>query len=231
LYERTDFVAPVSLRAMLDGEATVSGRSNRNLEGYVGEIVAGGFRGLRHFSGRALAAQLGGYIDRIVDHDLPEAGFSGRHPATIRGWLRAYAAATATTASWEKIREAAASGLANKPAKTTTAPYTELLTTLHILDPIEAWLPTQNHFRRLASGPKHHLVDPALAARLLGRTERHLLRGHEGAIAVPRDGTLLGGLFESLVALSVRTYAQAAEAHTYHLRTDSGRHEVDFIIE
>ena len=46
-----------------------------------------------------------------------------------------------------------------------------------------------------------------------------------------RDGALLGALFESLATLSVRTFAQAADAQTYHLRTEGGRHEVDIIVE
>lgn len=48
---------------------------------------------------------------------------------------------------------------------------------------------------------------------------------------MPRDGTLLGDLFESLVTLSVRTFAQAAEASVRHLRTHRGEHEVDVIVE
>lgn len=48
---------------------------------------------------------------------------------------------------------------------------------------------------------------------------------------MPRDGTLLGHLFESLITLSVRVYAQAAEASVRHLRTKSGRREADLIVE
>lgn len=48
---------------------------------------------------------------------------------------------------------------------------------------------------------------------------------------IPRDGTLLGALFESLVTLDVRVYAQAAEARVGHLRTAGGEHEVDLIVE
>jgi hypothetical protein len=58
-----------------------------------------------------------------------------------------------------------------------------------------------------------------------------LVEGGEGAATVPRDGTLLGHLFESLVTLSVRVYAQAGEAEVKHLRTKGGRHEVDLIVE
>jgi hypothetical protein len=48
---------------------------------------------------------------------------------------------------------------------------------------------------------------------------------------VVRDGTLLGALFESLVTLSIRVYAQAAEASVHHFRTRGGEHEVDLIVE
>ena len=48
---------------------------------------------------------------------------------------------------------------------------------------------------------------------------------------MPRDGTLLGALFEHLVASSVQVYGQAARARTGHLRTQDGRHEVDLIVE
>ena len=46
------------------------------------------------------------------------------------------------------------------------------------------------------------------------------------------DGSLLlGALFESLVTLSVRVYAQAAEATVHYLRTRNGDHKVDLIVE
>ncbi|CAB4962053.1 unannotated protein [freshwater metagenome] len=67
--------------------------------------------------------------------------------------------------------------------------------------------------------------------RLLQRNKTHLLRGDRGGIALPNDGSLLGNLFESLVALTVRTAAQATGAHVAHLRTRNGDHEVDFIVE
>lgn len=232
LEERQLCPTTVSFDALRSGTSTsISGRSSVTLADYTRELVAGGFPGMRRLDGRALQTQMTSYINRIVDHDLAEAGYRVRRPAAVRGWLRAYAAATATTATWETIRDAATGGVANKPAKTTTAAYTELLTELRILDPIEAWAPTNNHLVRLTGAPKHHLADPALAARLLQRTERHLLTGDNGTATIPRDGTLLGNLFESLVALSIRTYAQSVDGYVYHLRTEAGRNEVDFIVE
>ncbi len=232
LSERAVTATSVSFLDLLGGRCpTPTGSCPLTLADYVDEIIAGGFPGMRRLSGRALGLQLDSYLERIVDHDLPEAGFTVRRPAAVHAWMRAYAAATATTTSWETIRDAATSGVANKPAKTTTITYTELLKTLRILDPVEAWTRSRNRFAPLTVAPKHHLADPALAVRLLKRTRAHLLTGNEGPVVVPRDGSLLGDLFESLVAQAVRTFAQAAEAHVYHLRTEKGRHEVDFIIE
>lgn len=86
------------------------------------------------------------------------------------------------------------------------------------------WHPARGH------PDKHHLADPALAATLLGVGVDALLEGDDAGIEMPRDGTLLGHLFESLVTQSVRVYARAAEAEVRHLRTHNGRHEVDLIV-
>ena len=232
LAERLASQTTVSIGSLVRGEQNlIGGRSDLTLADYVEEIMASGLPGIRRLGERARVVALDGYLERIVDHDLAEAGFTVRRPAAVRAWLRASAAATATTASWEQVRDAATAGLDNKPAKTTTIQYTELLTQLRILDPLEAWLPGHNHFSRLAASSKHHIADPALAVRLLQRTRNHLLQGDQRGIAVPYDGSLLGNLFESLVALTVRAGAQSAGAHVAHLRTRNGDHEVDFIVE
>jgi predicted AAA+ superfamily ATPase len=106
-----------------------------------------------------------------------------------------------------------------------------VLERLWILDPVPAWLPTRNRLARLSSPPKHHLADPALAARLLGVDATALLQARPAGPQVPHEGTLLGTLFESLVTLCVRVYAQGAEARIAHLRTWSGDREVDLIVE
>lgn len=221
----------VSLAGLLSGErAALSGSTDFALRDYVNEILTGGFPALRGLPGRALRAQLDGYLQRVVDREFPEQGMAVRHPDTLRAWMRAYAAATSTTASFEVIRDAATPGVGNKPAKSTTLPWRDILTRLWLLDPVPAWLPTSNRFKELAAAEKHQLVDPALAARLLNVTAEKLLAGESVGPQVPRDGTLLGALFEGLVALDLRVYAQAAEAEVRHLRTHRGEHEVDFIV-
>ena len=152
-----------------------------------------------------------------------------RRPELVRRWLRAYAAATSTTTSYETIRDAATGGEGTKPSKRTTMPYRDILERLWILDPVPAWIPSRNPISRLSHPPKRQLADPALAARLLGATAETLLAGEE--TEQPGKGPLVGPLFESLATLSVRVYAQAAEARVGHLRTFSGEREIDLIVE
>ncbi len=129
LTERRADETAVSFGGLLDAQRPpIDGMSSLTLADYTDEIVAGGWPGMRHLTGRPLTAQLDGYLDRIVEHDLPEAGYALRRPAAVRSWMRAYAAATATTASWETIRDAATTGVANKPARSTTTAFTELRT-------------------------------------------------------------------------------------------------------
>jgi predicted AAA+ superfamily ATPase len=226
----------VSLRALLAGSrGAIRGKARLGLRDYAREIVASGFPGMRHLTGRAHRAQLDGYLRHIVDRDFVDQGLTVRRPDTLRRWMAAYAAATATTASLDKIRNAASSGEGDAPAKPTVITYRDVLERLWIVDPLPGWLPSRNQLGRLTQAPKHHLADPALAARLLGVDDEALLTGDPppgtASISAPRGGTLLGRLFESLVTLSVRVAAQAAEARVRHFRTKEGRQEIDLIVE
>ena len=231
LAERGVATPTVSLASLLAGtQPTIGGACTVTLEQYVDEITRGGFPGMRATSARTQRALLDSYVERIVDRDFPEAGHGVRNPAALRRWLTAFAAATATTATFETIRDAATAGIADKPARSTTIPYRDTLERIWISDPLPAWAPTRNHLKRLTGSPKHHLADPALAVALLALDTGTLLEGHDAGPAIPRDGAFLGSLFESLIALDVRVYAQAAEARVHHLRTKNGDREVDFIV-
>lgn len=232
LAERWPDVTTVSLRELLDGgRPDVRGSSSAGLADYTDEMFRSGFPGLRDLPARLRNAQLEGYVQRVIDKEFPALGHQPRNPAALRRWMQAYAAATATAATWEKLRDAATGGEAGKPARTTVMPYRDVLERLYLLDPVPGWKPTRNHIARLTEPPKHHLADPALATTLLGLTIQRLLAGEQPAPAVPRDGTFLGALFESLVTQSVRVYAQGAEASVSHLRAFAGEHEVDLIVE
>ena len=220
----------VSLAALLAGNRDIGGTTNIRLTDYVEEITASGFPAIRGLPPRVRRAELDAYLDNVVQREFPEQGYPVRRPAVLRAWLAAYAAATSTTATYSKILDAATAGLANKPAKETTLAYRDALSSLWLLDAVPPWIPSRNHLDRLGQSPRHHLADPALAARLLGLDGAALLRAEQGSANLS-EGTILGALFEHLVTLSVHTYAEAAEARVSHLRTRNNDHEVDLIVQ
>lgn len=220
----------VSIAELLSGrKPALGGSAELRLADYTAEIVASGFPGMRSLGTRALRFQLDSYLRNAVDRDVPEQGLAVRKPEAMLAWLRAYAAATSTTASYTAVLDAATAGVSDKPGRSTSIAYRDVLTQLWLLDPVPAWVPAMNPLTRLAQVPKHHLADPALAARLLGLSVDALING-EGRPIGPQAGGMLGHLFESLATLSVRVAAQAAEASLGHLRTRNGDHEVDLVV-
>lgn len=229
LAERGIETPTVSLAALLTGNRDIGGTTRLRLTDYVEEITASGFPAIRGLPPRVRRAELDAYLDNVVQREFPEQGYPVRRPAVLRAWLAAYAAATSTTAAYSKILDAATAGLANKPAKETTLAYRDALSSLWLLDAVPPWIPSHNHLDRLGQSPRHHLADPALAARLLGLDGAALLRAEQGNTNLS-EGTILGALFAHLVALSIHTYAEANEARVNHLRTRNNDHEVDLIV-
>jgi uncharacterized protein len=91
------------------------------------------------------------------------------------------------------------------------------------LDPVPACLPTTNRLAQLASPPKHHLADPAFAARLLdvnvAEARVSHLRTHRGDheidLIVERDGGAL--------AIEVKLTQVPSERDVQHLRWLEGQ--------
>jgi predicted AAA+ superfamily ATPase len=232
LAERGVGIPTVSLAALLAGGASIGGTAGVSLGDYVEEILASGFPGLRGLPERVVRSELDGYIRRIAEKDFAMMGRPIRNPTALRRWMTAYAAATSTTAAAEAIRRAAGEAGGPAPSRPTAVPYDQVLRNLWVVDPLPAWYPARKSpLGRVVGREKHHLADPALAARLLNVSVDALLAGRDVGPSIPRTGTLLGSLFESLAALSVRVFAQAAEGRAYHYRTKGGEREIDLVVE
>ncbi|MCU1614658.1 MAG: ATP-binding protein [Frankiales bacterium] len=199
------------------------------LPDYVHEIVGSGFPQARVMPDRPRQVWLDNYINRLVTHDFSEQGQPVRQPETLLGWLRGYARATATSTTWAKISASVEPGESNPPAASTALRYRDILSSLYILDQVEAWSPSRRVIARAATAPKHFLVDPALSVRLLGLNETRLMSAGQGTVN-DGDRTRLGVFFEALVALSLKTYAAANDASLSHFRDRDGVREIDFVI-
>ena len=212
-----------SFARILGGDNDVSGHSDFEVGDYAKLITGSGFPAIAAADPTVQTLMLDSYIERIIDRDIPDAGYEVRRPESLRSWLRAYAAATSTTTAYSRLLDATTGGQVEQPNQKTTLAYREHLAKIWLLDPVPGWVPEHNEFKRLQQGPKHHLADPALAARLLGIGASSLLSN--------RAAHMFGPLFESLTALTLRVLAQAARARVYHLRSNAGEREVDFIVE
>ncbi len=229
LAERRLCEPTASLGDLLSGDrCAVSGEADLGVGRYVEEITRSGFPQLRSEPEVIRDRLLDGYIDRIVEHEIDHAGRRFQDRSRLRQWMAAYAAASSTPAAYDKIRDAATPGDGSKPAKTTTIPYRNALESLWMIEEVPAWSPARGRLRNLASAPVHQMADPAIAARLLDATADSLTGGRGRFLG---DGPLLGALFQSLVTLSVRVYAQACDARVFHLRTHGGEHEIDLIVQ
>jgi len=232
LSERCLAAPTVPLSALLTGDQpAVGGDSPVSLEQYADEITATGFPGIRETPPRSRSDVIDGYLATVIERDFPDAGHSVRRPTALRAWLRAFAAATSSLTAYTQILDAATPGEDDKPSKVATFAYRDTLERMWLLDELPAW-GGHNHLGALSRSPKHHLVDPGLAARLLGVNAASLLdQPNPDRPAIPRVGTLFGALFEGLATLSVRVYAQANRATVSYLRTAKGTREVDLIVE
>ncbi len=230
LAERNLDVSTVSIGAMFLGNADIVGTSSLGLHDYFREIVASGFPGIRNLSTASRALQLDSYIERVITKEFVEQGLAVRRPAILRAWLAAFAASTATTASYNTMLEATIQRGESKPSRITTSNYRDVLERLWLIDSLPAWIPSKNIFTRLAAAPKHFLADPALAARILGIDETAFVKRLPTGEIVPGSPAIVGGLFEALAVLSVKTYAQINQVSVSHFRESSGAREVDVIV-
>lgn len=231
LQERQLESPTVSIAACLSGrQKDVLASTMLSARDYLAEITRSGFPAIRMMSDRIRPFEIEGYLDNIVNREFGENGYEVRRPSLLLQWLKAYAAATGTTASYTEILDAATPGENYKPSKKTSLTYRNALESLWLLDEVQPWIPSGGQFSRLKQTAKHFLADPALTACLLDLDADMLLNGGDDTKFDGAYGIMVGRLFEALVAQSLQTYALVNDAKVGHLRTQNGDHEVDFIV-
>jgi uncharacterized protein len=225
LFEQAHSDGAISLQALLDGAEPVPARILLDLAGYAERIVVGGWPQL-------LGADVGtamrftrDYLDTIIEHDIDTVSGGRRDPRLVRRFLHAYAQLTAHPARLATIIARARGETdpdeSDAPSRWTAQPYLDALRRMMVIDEIPAWDPGLRSRARLIGVDKRLLGDPSLAASLLDCSPPRLL----GKL------NTLGLLFEALVARDLRVYAEHVGGTVFHFREQSGRLEVDLVVE
>lgn len=201
----------------------VLGKTTINAADYAEMIITSGLPGIYDRSPKAAQRLLNSYIGDLLQDDLKQAGYEIRSPQSLKQWLRSYASFVGTTANYGEILDRATVGDADKLSRSATEKYREVLHRLWLLDPLQPFALPGGIFKSLKKTPVHHLVDPGLAACLLRLDIDQLL--------MPKNGSVLGRLFESLVVQSVRSAAESLDWETTYMRDQKGTHEIDIVLE
>lgn len=208
----------ISLKGLLDGEATRSPDPGLAIGDLLEEVVRGGWPGFRDLELQAATRAVRDYLDQVRRTDINTIDGVQRDPERVRLVMQSLARNSATQAKLTNIATDA-SGPDARIKDDTVASYLRALSRLMIIEDQRAWTPHLRSSYQLRTAPTRHFVDPSLAAAALRATPRTLLA----------DLNTFGLLFESMVIRDLRVYGQAADAEITHYR-DSSELEVDAIV-
>ena len=200
--------------ALFAGDASRAGQSDFSRTDYLERIVAGRFPYALGLSSRNRSRWFDAYVEQLVELDASQISAGTPRPHKLRAVLESCAARTGQELN--KQATARDAGITAVTADT----HLRLLEDLSIIERVPAW--HDKRLYRLTRSPKVHIVDPGLAAHLLGAD----------AVSLALDATLVGQLFETFVATELRPHLESASERTamFHFRDRSG-HEVDFVLE
>lgn len=185
-----------------------------DLVGYLELAVRGGYPAILTSPPGHRRRWLDGYLEQVFVRDVALLG-EQRDPRRMRRFLQAVAVNTAGLVA--DVELARAADIDVRTAKR----YERLLADLGIVDGVPPWF--TNRLNRLVKSPKRYLVDPGLAAALVGIDAAGLLR----------HGDLMGRLLDTFVAAQLRPLltVNGDGARLHHVRQQDGRYEVDLLVE
>lgn len=149
-------------------------------DAYAELLLAGGFPEARRRTGVARARFFAGYIDSIVERDVPDAS-RVHDPTAVGTLLRLVAARSGGLARYDTLARDA--GVDGKTARA----YVDVLERLFLVRVRRPW--HVNLGKRQVKAPKLYVSDPGLLAALVGADRRRLAQ----------DDAFAGALFEAFV--------------------------------
>ncbi|WP_206610418.1 ATP-binding protein [Actinomyces wuliandei] len=222
LAETRHSTGEVSLSSLLDGEELPLADSALGLPELVSRVVTGGWPGWFDLSERSARLRADSYVQDIVEHEFATVAGTRRDPRRFHAYLSALAGLVAQPASQAAVVRRMREEYVGSLGPTAPTALHDLAQRLFLVEDQPAWSPSLRSASAASQAPVRHLVDPSLAAVLLGAGSDRLMT----------DPQTLGFLFESQVVHDLRVYAQAAGARgVFHYRDTKGRDEIDAVVE
>lgn len=217
LFESRHSTGQVSLGALLDGTSQNGDDNGMSVSDLMERVIIGGWPDLLDADEKQARRWLAGYIDQIIEVDVPS--FVGRRdPRALTRVLASLARFVGQSPATTKI--AADAGGERGPLNRLTAQgYIDALDRLHLLDNSEAWQPHMRSRSRLRHAPTRYFVDPSIGATALGVNSSDLMNDLEAA----------GYFFESLVVRDLRIYSQPLGGRVDTWRDEHGN-EIDAVV-
>ena len=185
-----------------------------NLRDYIDMAVRGGLPLVALSTSSAAPALLDDYVDQLLTRD--SSTFIGdRDTVRLSRYFEVLAASSAGIPEHKTLYDAA--GIDRR----TALAYDALLESLFVVESVPAW--SDNRLQTLTHTAKRYVVDSSLMTAALAATTETIID----------DGNLLGRTLDTFVAAQLRSELAGigTRARVSHLRTKSGREEVDIVIE
>lgn len=226
LWESGASSGTISLRRLFDGDFEAEYRPRPSggpdavdeLRNVIDWLLRGGWPLTQPMAPRDAQEFARDYLDEICRVDVAKASGVRHDPRGVRRLLGSLARNSASEATSRTLQSDM--GESQSATRPTVSAYLNALDSIFVYEAQPAWSARLLSRTPLRSAPKHHLVDPSLAAAAIGA----------GADSLFGDRTALGLLFESMVMRDLRVYAQACRAAVFHYRDKSGL-EVDAVVE
>jgi predicted AAA+ superfamily ATPase len=198
----------VSLRALFDGARPRPDlEAGPDLADVIDGVLTPGFPALVNLDADHSAPRLRSYVDDVGRADIQRLADVRHSTDVIRRLIAAIARSVASEVAFTTLTADVRSVAPSINAETVST-YVGLLERMFIVEAQQPWTPALRSRARLRTGAKLHLVDPALAAAVLGADARRLRR----------DLTTLGLLFESAVVHDLAVLASALDGEVRHYR-------------
>jgi predicted AAA+ superfamily ATPase len=218
LFESLESNGAVSLKGLFDGTADGEGMSSLTIEGLAYALTRGGWPASVGEKESVALRRVYDYVDAVINIDVSRVDGIEKNPARVRSLMRSLARNVSTMATLSTIRGDIA-GDEESISEKTIASYLNALRRIFVVEDLPAWSPAMRSKTTIRTSPKHHFIDPSIAAAVLRVSPEGLLE----------DFNTFGLLFESLCVRDLRVYAHAIDGEVFHYRDKSGL-EADAVV-